>query len=70
MCILFYIICTESVPIPIELDYQTDYGTYDPTKHSKDDIREALSKYDKETLREVLAEAGLYDVSIILYCVD
>jgi hypothetical protein len=52
-------LCTNSFALPIELD------TY-RHKLSKDEIKEVLAGYDADTLKEVLAEAGLYDVSRLI----
>ena len=52
------ILSTTVLPLPIDLteEYQND-------KADKADIKNLLSKYDKGTLRGILDEAGLYDVS-------
>ena len=52
------ILSTTVFPLPIDLmeEYQNDEA-------EKEDIKNLLSKYDKGTLRGILDEAGLYDVS-------
>ena len=51
------LLSTESFAAPIELD-----ALYD-TQNSKEDIKQLLAGYDIDTLRDILGQAGLYDVS-------
>ena len=58
MCYLFLCqLSTELFAAPIELD-----ALYD-TPNSKEDIKQLLAGYDFDTLRDILGQAGLYDVS-------
>ena len=59
--LLFYVLCAESLPIPREFNLNQN------TKLKRDEIIQVLAQYDKETLQEILAEAGLYDVSMLIY---
>ena len=59
--LLLYVLRAESLPIPSEFDVNQN------TKLKRDEIIQVLAQYDKETLKEILAEAGLYDVSMLIY---
>ena len=59
--LLLYVLRAESLPIPSEFDVNQN------TKLKRDEIIQVLAQYDKETLQEILAEAGLYDVSMLIY---
>ena len=58
------IFSTNVFPLPIDL---TDKYLND--KSDTEDLKSLLSKYDKATLRGILDEAGLYDVSHEEYAV-
>ena len=51
------VLSNELLAVPIDLD-----ALYD-TQNSKEDINQLLAGYDIDKLKDILSQAGLYDVS-------